>query len=42
MYKLAELVERDADELAHIEALDIGKPLATARSFDVAMIPEYM
>ncbi|KAI9264385.1 aldehyde dehydrogenase domain-containing protein [Phascolomyces articulosus] len=35
MHKLADLVERDIDELAHIETLDNGKPLKDALSFDV-------
>ncbi|KAI7846869.1 aldehyde dehydrogenase domain-containing protein [Circinella umbellata] len=35
MNKLADLVDRDMDELAHIETLDNGKPLADAKSFDV-------
>ena len=35
MNKLADLVDRDMDELAHIETLDNGKPLTDAKSFDV-------
>lgn len=42
LYKLAELVERDSEELAHIETLDIGKPISTCRKFDVASIPGYL
>ncbi|GJE84734.1 NAD-aldehyde dehydrogenase [Phanerochaete sordida] len=33
--KLADLMERDAQELAELEALDNGKPLRIARDFDV-------
>jgi betaine-aldehyde dehydrogenase len=31
LYRLAELVERDAETMAGLEALDVGKPLADAR-----------
>jgi aldehyde dehydrogenase (NAD+) len=34
--RLADLIEKNADELARLESLDNGKPLATAKSFDVA------
>jgi acyl-CoA reductase-like NAD-dependent aldehyde dehydrogenase len=33
--KLAELIERDGDELAQIESLDNGKPVKLARAIDV-------
>ncbi|WP_096087560.1 aldehyde dehydrogenase family protein [Agaribacterium haliotis] len=33
--KLAELCERDAEELAQLETLDVGKPIENARGFDV-------
>lgn len=33
--KLADLVEKNADELAEIETLDNGKPIREARSFDI-------
>lgn len=36
LLRLADLVERDADALAHLEALDSGKPLKMARLADVA------
>jgi phenylacetaldehyde dehydrogenase len=36
MWKLSDLLERDADELALIEVLDNGKPLRFARYGDVA------
>nr|BAV14020.1 aldehyde dehydrogenase [Pholiota microspora] len=35
LYKLAELIERDADELAALEALDVGKVFANAKAGDV-------
>lgn len=34
LYRLADLVEQNADELATIESLDNGKPLAVARAVD--------
>ncbi len=34
--KLADLIEKHADELAALEALDNGKPLAVAKAVDVA------
>lgn len=33
--RLADLIERDADELALLESLDMGKPLSQTRSVDV-------
>ena len=36
MYKLADLMEKNADELARLEALDNGKPFAIAKAVDVA------
>src|SRR3981081_699626 len=36
MYKLADLIEKNADELAQLEALDNGKPYHVARAADVA------
>ena len=35
--KLAELITERVDELAHIEALDVGKPLKQGRADAVAM-----
>jgi phenylacetaldehyde dehydrogenase len=35
LHRLAELVEANADELAFIESLDNGKPVAVARAVDV-------
>lgn len=36
IYKLADLLEKNADEIAAIESLDNGKPLTEARDIDVA------
>jgi phenylacetaldehyde dehydrogenase len=35
MHRLADLIERDADALAELEAIDCGKPLITARNVDI-------
>src|SRR5579863_6045319 len=35
MYKLADLIEKNADELAQLESLDNGKPYHVARAADV-------
>ncbi|CAE6457605.1 unnamed protein product [Rhizoctonia solani] len=35
LYKLADLIERDAQVLAELEALDNGKPVAVARDGDI-------
>ena len=37
LFKLAELMERDIDILASLEALDNGKTFATAKGFDVGL-----
>ncbi len=37
MAKLAELIKEQVDELAHIEALDVGKPLKQGRADALAM-----
>src|SRR6266478_6406787 len=37
MYKLADLIEKNADEHAQLEALDNGKPYHVARAADVAL-----
>jgi len=34
--RLADLIEKNADELARLESLDNGKPLSAAKAFDVA------
>ena len=36
LHKLADLIEQNADELARLESLDNGKPLAIAKAVDVA------
>jgi aldehyde dehydrogenase (NAD+) len=36
LYRLADLIEANGEELARIESLDSGKPLSIARSVDVA------
>lgn len=36
LLRLAELIEQHSEELAHLETLDMGKPLAQARAVDVA------
>jgi phenylacetaldehyde dehydrogenase len=41
LYKLAELVEQNADELAQLESLDNGKPVTVARAADVALTAEH-
>jgi phenylacetaldehyde dehydrogenase len=40
MWRIAELMERDADEFAEIETLDAGKLLGAARNGDVAIAIE--
>jgi aldehyde dehydrogenase (NAD+) len=35
LFRLADLIERDADELAKIEALNNGKPYGLAKALDV-------
>ena len=36
LHRLADLIEKNGDELARIEALDNGKPVAVAKAVDVA------
>jgi aldehyde dehydrogenase (NAD+) len=36
LHRLADLIEQNADELARLESLDNGKPLAVAKAVDVA------
>src|SRR4029077_8620266 len=38
LLKLAELIESNGDELAHIESENVGKPLATTRSEEIPPI----
>jgi len=40
IYKLAELIEKNADELAQLETLDNGKPITESRYVDVAQTAE--
>ncbi len=40
MWRLSDLIEKNADELAQIESLDNGKPVAIARAADVALVIE--
>jgi len=40
LYKLADLIEQKADELAQIETLDNGKPIKESRYFDVPAAAE--
>lgn len=35
LYRIAELLERDCEEIAHLEALDCGKPISDTRRSDV-------
>lgn len=37
LFRLAELMERDADELALLESLDVGKPISDARNADIPL-----
>jgi aldehyde dehydrogenase (NAD+) len=38
MYKLADLIEEEADELAALETLDNGKPISDARAADIPLV----
>jgi phenylacetaldehyde dehydrogenase len=40
LWRLAELIDQHADELAELETLNTGKPLKMARLFDVALSAE--
>jgi len=37
LFRLAELMERDAEDLALLECLDVGKPIRDARSVDIPL-----
>jgi len=37
LFRLAELMERDAEDLALLESLDVGKPISDARNVDVPL-----
>ncbi len=41
LWRVADLIERDADAIAQLEVLDMGKPLALARDDDVPMAAEH-
>jgi acyl-CoA reductase-like NAD-dependent aldehyde dehydrogenase len=41
LYKLADLIEQNLEELAQLESLDNGKPLAVARAADVPLTAEH-
>jgi aldehyde dehydrogenase (NAD+) len=38
MYKLADLIEEEADELAALETLDNGKPISDSRAADIPLV----
>lgn len=38
LYKLADLVEKNFDELATLESLDNGKPLSLTRAADLPLV----
>jgi aldehyde dehydrogenase (NAD+) len=38
MYKLAELIEEEAEELAALETLDNGKPISDSRAADIPLV----
>ena len=38
IYKLADLIEEEADELAALETLDNGKPISDARAADMPLV----
>src|SRR5512146_332809 len=40
LVKLAELIDKHADELALLETLDMGKPIANARNGDLRAVAE--
>ncbi|KAI9261570.1 aldehyde dehydrogenase domain-containing protein [Phascolomyces articulosus] len=42
LLKLADLVERDSEDLAHLETLDNGKPLSTSREIDVPSLASHL
>lgn len=37
LFRLAELMERDAEDLALLESLDVGKPISDARNVDIPL-----
>jgi aldehyde dehydrogenase (NAD+) len=38
MYKLAELIEKNIDELAALESIDNGKPLLVSKNVDFGLV----
>jgi aldehyde dehydrogenase (NAD+) len=40
LYRLADLIEKNADELAQLETLDNGKPINEARTIDLPLVIE--
>jgi aldehyde dehydrogenase (NAD+) len=42
LYKFADILEEHAEELAHLESLDNGKPLAVSRAADVPLAVEHI
>jgi len=40
MWKLADLIERDADEISHLETINQGKPIFESRKIDIPFIVE--
>nr|WP_319554449.1 aldehyde dehydrogenase family protein [uncultured Vibrio sp.] len=40
LHRIAELIEENADELAALESMDVGKPIQFARSFDIGFIAD--
>lgn len=42
LLKLADLIDKNADELAALEAIDNGKPLSIARNFDIPRCSEIL
>jgi aldehyde dehydrogenase (NAD+) len=38
MHKLADLVEKNFDEISALEALDNGKPFSFAKAADIALV----
>ena len=38
MYKLADLIEKNHDEIAALEALDNGKPFNFAKAADISLV----
>lgn len=42
LWNLADLIEKNAEQLAELESIDNGKPLAVARAGDVASVVDFM